>query len=116
MQSIPITNFCASAALRRKACATVTALNSPLASCGASCSTLLSVILISSAVRMSFAMGTVFKGGEGISGKAGSIAASVASRCFCLSAATSCHVAPEAIVTVAAMVSINIRQYREGGM
>ena len=106
-----LTSFCARAALRRKAFTTVTALSSPFASSGTSSSTLLSVIVISSGVRMSFAIGTVFRGGEGMSGIAGSIAASVASRCFCLSAATSCQVAPDAIVTVAAMVSI-IRQYR----
>lgn len=40
-----------------------------------------------------------------IFGNGGSMAAIVASRCLCLSAATSCHVAPEAVVTVAAIVS-----------
>ena len=39
-----------------------------------------------------------------ISGIAGSMSAIVASRCFCRSAATSCHVAPDAIVTVAGAI------------
>ena len=47
----------------------------------------------------------MFNDTSSISGSGGSSAEIVASRCFCLSAATSCHVAPEAMVTVAAMVS-----------
>lgn len=63
------------------------------------------MILISSAVRYFFASGIVLSGVSVISGRGGAMAAIVASRCFCLSAATSCHVAPDAVVTVVAIVT-----------
>ena len=83
----------------------MTALRDPSANLGINCSTVLSVMVISSAERISFAKGMVFNGRFAISGKGGSRAAIVASRCFCRSCATSCHVAPDAMVTVAAIVS-----------
>jgi hypothetical protein len=94
------TAFCANAARRKKAFVTVTALNSLFATASARPSTVLSVILISSAVSTCFAIGRVFNGILAIFGIVGSIRAIVASRWACRSAATSCHVAPEAIVTV----------------
>ena len=65
---------------------------------------MLSVIWISSAVSISFAMGIVFNGMSVISGRGGESSAMVASRCFWRSRATSRHVAPEAIVTVAVVM------------
>lgn len=111
-----LTAICARAALRRKAFATATELISALASCRTSSSTVLSVILISSGVRTCFASGIVFNGISLSSGRGGSMAAIVASRCFCLSAATSCHVAPDAMVTVgiAAIVTSRV-SWIEGG-
>ncbi len=59
------------------------------------------VISISLGVMSCFGIPVTFKGNlDGTSGTGGSTAAIVASRCFCLSAATSCHVAPDAIVIV----------------
>ena len=63
-------------------------------------STVLSVILISSVVSTCFASGMVLSGISVIFGKGGLIWAIVASRWACRSAATSCQVAPEAIVTL----------------
>jgi hypothetical protein len=88
---------------------TSTELIFPSASCAARSSTVLSVILISSGERTSFARGIVFSGTSLISGRAGSRAAIVSSLYFCLSAATSCHVAPAAVVTFAAIVSSSIQ-------
>jgi hypothetical protein len=99
------TAFCANPARRRNAFVTSTELIFPSAICAARSSTVLSVILISSGERTSFARGIVFSGTFLMSGRPGSRAAIVSSRCFCLSAATSCHVAPEAMVTFAAIVS-----------
>lgn len=110
-----LTAICARAALRRKASVTATELISALASCRTSSSTVLSVILISG-VRICFANGIVLNGMSLISRSEGSIAAIVASRCFCLSAATSCHVAPEAmvIVGIAVIVSSRVSLSEEG--
>jgi hypothetical protein len=99
------TAFCANPARRRNAFATSTEVISPSESCAARSSTVLSVILISSGERTSFARGIVFTGTSLTSGRAGLRAAMLSSLYFCLSAATSCHVAPEAMVNFAAIVS-----------
>jgi hypothetical protein len=85
---------------------TVTELSSPFASCGPRFSTNVSVIFISSVVRNLRASGIVFKGIFSIGGRGGSTRERVASRCFCLSPATSCHVAPEEMVTVAVILKL----------
>src|ERR1700709_1685841 len=101
-----LTTFCANPALLRNAFITSTALSDLLANFGTNCSTVLSVIFISASVSTFFATAIVFNGTSAIFGRAGSMDAIVVSRYACLSAATSCHVAPEAMVTVAAgMVS-----------
>lgn len=82
----------------------MTALSSPFARVAARSSTVLSVISISSGVSTCFASGRVFSGMSEISGRGGSMREIVESRWACRSAATSCQVAPEAIVTFAAIV------------
>ena len=83
---------------------TATELSDPFASCDIRFSGDVSVIFSSSAVRYFRARGIVFKGRSAIEGRGGSRRESVESRCFCRSAATSCHFAPEEMVTVAAML------------
>jgi hypothetical protein len=107
------TNVCASTARRRKALTTSTELISLLPICLASPSTVLSVILTSSAVSSSFAIGSVFRGISVSFPRGGSTLARVASRYFCLSSATSRQEAPDLIVTVAAIAEIG--KAREAG-
>jgi len=104
MERTYLTANWASAARRRNAFVTATELSSPFASCDMRFSGKVSVIFSSSAVRYLLARGIVFKGRSATVGRGGSTRESVESRCFCLSAATSCHFAPEEMVTVAAML------------
>lgn len=103
---VDLTVNCANPARLKNAFVTATELSSPFASCDTSLSGTVSVIFSSSSVRYLRARGMVFIGRSFSSraGRGGSRRESVEARCFCRSAATCCHVAPEEMLIVAAML------------
>lgn len=105
-----LTANCANPARLKNAFVTSTELNSPFASCDTNFSGTVSVIFSSSSVRYLRAREIVFNGRLSIAGRGGSRRESVEVRWFCRSAATCCHVAPEEMVTVAAMLGNSTRK------